>query len=482
VITRPLVNVVSCSCSVLIASCSLLLAPCSSPVCADTLVNFADFSSFASRWLSTGCTSANTWCGGVDYDISGTVDGKDMMLFSETWLNSKGPDLLSDDIAALIIHLNPAKSWKYDTAFMVCSLYEKWKRCHNPVYLKWVKDWVDPQVSSAGVITGYNQLDYNLDMTQPGRLLLAMHRHFGTAKYKLAADRLLVQLTNQPTTFDGGFWHKNIYKYQMWLDGVFMAEPFASEYAQIFNASQWFDEAAFQITLIASHTQDTLIYPGDPTRTGLCYHGWADLYGMAHANPVVATPVWADPATGHSPEFWGRAMGWYAMAMVDCLDYLPVDHLQRSNIITILNNLSAGLAAYQDPDDGPDTNNGMWWQVVNKGYPRATYSTNYTESSCTGMFSYAIGKAVEKGYIASDPNYYLAVSRAGLEGLRDYKVSYDAEGFLVLKDTVVVGSLNTTGDYAYYMAQARPDNDVKGVGALMRAALQYEKMTPVTYP
>ncbi len=454
------------------APCVVFLLGHSSP--AQALVNFADFSALAANWQQSGCTSANNWCGGVDYDISGAVDVNDLMLFSETWLASKD-HVLSDDVAALVIHLNPSRSWTYDRAFMVRSLYEKWKVCHNPVYLKWVKDWLGPQIAADGTILGYNQLDYNLDMIQPGRLLLAMYRHFGDGKYKLAADKLLVQLNNHPVTFDGGFWHKQKYPRQMWLDGIYMAETFTAEYAAMFNAPAWGDEAAFQITLIASHTQDTLIYPADPTRTGLMYHGWD---ASAFTTPPYTPKVWADPAKGHSPEFWGRAMGWYAMAIVDCLDYLPADHPQRSDIIAIFNTLAAGLAAYQDPNDGPDTNNGMWWQVVNKGYPRSTYPTNYTESSCTGMFSYAIGKAVEKGYIASDPNYYLAVSRAGLEGLRDYKVSYDVSGgWLRLKDTVQVGSLDGNGDYAYYMSIARPDNDVKGVGALMLAALQYEKTT-----
>lgn len=454
------------------ASLTVLLLFLVSTNHADTLVSFADFSSFAANWARSGCTAANSWCGGFDYNITGTVDASDLALFSENWLTSKD-HALSDDVASLIIHLNPTKTWTYDRAFMVASLYEKWKRCHNPVYLKFVKDWVDPQVSSAGVITGYKESDYNLDMVQPGRLLLAMHRHFGTAKYKLAADKLLTQLANQPTTYDGGFWHKAVYPRQMWLDGVFMAEPFAAEYAQLFNAPQWYDEAAFQISLIATHTQDTQIYPGDMSRTGLCYHGWD---ASAFTTPPYTPKVWADPTTGHSPEFWGRAMGWYAMAMVDCLDYLPQDHAGRAQIVTILNGLAAGLADYQDPATG------LWWQVVNKGYPRETYPDNYTESSCSAMFSYAIAKAVDKGYISSDPNYYRTVSRAALEGLQANKLSVDTEGFLVLKDTVQVGSLNTTGDYAYYMAQARPDNDVKGIGALMRAALQYEKMTPVTWP
>jgi unsaturated rhamnogalacturonyl hydrolase len=166
-------------------------------------------------------------------------------------------------------------------------------------------------------------------------------------------------------------------------------------------------------------------------------------------------------------------MGWYAMAIVDCLDYIPAEDPNRPKMITILNDLAAGLADFQDPATG------MWWQIVNKGYPRATYPDNYTESSCTAMFSYALGKAVEKGYIPSDP--YLAVSRTGFEGLVDNKVSFDGSNLLVLIDTVGVGSLSGNGNYAYYVDTSqcpRVTNDYKGVGALMRAALQYEKPLP----
>jgi unsaturated rhamnogalacturonyl hydrolase len=130
------------------------------------------------------------------------------------------------------------------------------------------------------------------------------------------------------------------------------------------------------------------------------------------------------------------------------------------------------VAYYQDPNYGPDANNGMWWQVVNKGYPRTTYSTNYTETSCTAMFSFTLARAVEKGYLPADP--YLAVSRTAFESLVAYKLSY-VGGYISLKDIVEVGG---PGSYASYMSPLRKVNDIKGVGAFMRAALQYEKMTP----
>jgi unsaturated rhamnogalacturonyl hydrolase len=445
----------------LISSSSLFAEP--------NLYNNLDFAAFANHWLQTGCTSANGWCGGYDYDISGRVDANDLLLFSENWLTSKD-HVLSDDIAAWILHVPVPAKWNYDNSFLLLSLYEKYQRCHNPTYLKYIKDWVDGRVSSSGVIntSDYKITDYILDHVQPGNLCLALYEHFGTAKYKTAADTLISQLTTQPTTFDGGFWHKYSYPRQMWLDGLYMAEPFACGYAKMFNAPHWFDEAGLQCTLVATHTQHSQIYGSG---TGLCYHGW----DSSHWETPPLTPQgWADPATGHSPEYWGRAIGWYAMALVDCLDIMPADHADRPQMLTILNNLAASIADYQDPCTG------MWWQVVDKGYPRATYPTNWTESSCTAMFSYAIGRAVDKGYITSDPNFYRSVSHRGYEGLVANKLTYSG-GYISLKDTVSVGSLSGYSSYSagynYYVNSTKATNDVKGVGALMRAALQYEKST-----
>ena len=472
-VISPLKSTARCGFLFLCASCLLFI---NSSVFAENLYNFTDFASFANQWLHTGCTSANGWCGGYDYDISGKVDVKDLYLFGENWLTPKGP-FRSDDIAAWIIKTgNVPQTWNYDRGFVLLSLYEKYQRCHNPTYLSCIKSWVDALVNSSGVITGYNKANYILDHVQPGNLCLIMYKHFGTAKYKTAADTLISLLVDQPTTFDDGFWHKQSYPRQMWLDGIYMAEPFAVRYASMFGDASWYDVAGYQCTLIATHTQHSQIYGSG---TGLLYHGWDS---SKFETPPLTPQGWAQPTYGHSPEYWGRAIGWYAMALVDCLDYIPDDDPCRPQMISILGDLAADLQTYQDPNNGPDANNGMWWQVVDKGYPRTTYPTNYTETSCTAMFSYALAKAVEKGYLPADP--YLAVSRAGYEGLVANKLTY-VSGYISLKDTVGVGSLGgyTTysGGYAYYMDRNKCPlviNDLKGVGAFMRAALQYEKMSP----
>ena len=451
----------------------LLLSP---SLFADELYNFTDFADFANEWLQS-CNSGNSWCNGYDYDTSGTVDTEDLSRFVNLWLTSKDT-LLSDKIATWILHNGVPSKWNYDNGFILLSLYEKWLVRPNPTQFKFIKDWVDALVEEDGDIDTdyYDPNNFILDHVQPGNLLLILYEHFGTAKYKLAMDdNLIWQMTNHPKTFDGGFWHKKSYPRQMWLDGLYMAEPFVCGYAKMFNEPDWYDVAGYQCTLVAKHTQHSQIYGSG---TGLLYHGWDS---SKFETPPLTPKGWAEPTYGHSPEYWGRAIGWYAMALVDCLDIMPTDDPCRPQMTTILSDLAEALQTYQDPNDGPDANNGMWWQVMDKGYPRATYSKNYTESSCTAMFSYALGKAVEKGYLPADP--YLAVSRAGFEGLRRYKLSYDINGYISLKDTVQVGSLsgyNTySGGYAYYVGVAHNvPNDLKGVGALMRAALQYEKMTP----
>jgi unsaturated rhamnogalacturonyl hydrolase len=456
----------------LVSALILLIVTSSAP--ASTLVNFADFSSFAAEWSRSGCTSANSWCDGYDYNISGSVDSSDLALFSENWLTSKD-HVLSDDIAKVFVDRGIPRGynrWVYDNGFALISLYEKYKRCHNPVYLKYLKDWVDVMVDSSGNVTdaAYKPTDYNLDMILCGRICLAMYNEFGEQKYKLAADHLInnqLGAAGQPRTADGGFWHKKKYPGQMWLDGLFMAEPFVAQYGRMFDSSAWIDESANQLAVIASHT-------ADPS-TGLLYHAWAD-WPSIYAYSYTPLPAWSYTLEGHTSEFWGRAIGWYSMALVDCLDYLPADHPRRQELVTVVRNLTAGLATYQDPTTH------MWWQVVNKGYPRTAYPTNWVESSCTGMFSYSIGKALEKGYL--DPNYsdyYRAASRTGYEGLVANKVSYDTSGYVKL--TTICGSTSAGPNYAYYVGLSKAtDNDFRGLAALMRAALQYEKMTPVIWP
>jgi len=256
------------------------------------------------------------------------------------------------------------------------------------------------------------------------------------------------QIKTHPRTSEGGFWHKRIYPSQMWLDGLYMAEPFYAEYAATFNETKPFDDIARQFILMERHSRDD--------NTGLLYHGWDESKKQR----------WANPETGRSPNFWARAMGWYAMALVDTLDHFPQQHPQRAELIAILNRLAVAISKYQERGSG------LWYQVLDK----ADAKGNYLESSAACMFVYALAKGVRKRYL---PATYLRVAESGYRGIVKEFLRTDANGQLNLEGTVSVGGLGGNpyrdGSYEYYLSEKVVTNDPKGVGALLLAATEMER-------
>jgi unsaturated rhamnogalacturonyl hydrolase len=236
----------------------------------------------------------------------------------------------------------------------------------------------------------------------------------------------------------------------MWLDGLYMAEPFYTQYAKEMAEPAAFDDIAKQFLLVARHTRDP--------RTGLMYHGW----------DAARTQKWADTATGLSPSFWGRAMGWYVVAAVDVLDYLPANHKDRTEIIRTLQDASEAIARVQDPVTG------LWWQVLDQ----PNRSGNYLESSASSMFVYALAKAARLGYIDS---HYRSVATRGFEGLINNLVKTAPDGMPSLTNVCQVaglgGALRKDGSYrdgsfAYYISEPVVADDYKGVGPFIMAALE----------
>jgi unsaturated rhamnogalacturonyl hydrolase len=220
--------------------------------------------------------------------------------------------------------------WTYEFGFVLKGVEGVWLSTRDEKYLNFIQQGMDKFVNPDGTIRTYNIADYNLDNILSGKDLLTLYKHTQQEKYKKAAALLREQLKQQPRTSDGGFWHKKIYPYQMWLDGLYMGEPFYAEYAATFHDDAAFDDIAKQFSLMERHARDP--------QTGLLYHGWDESKQQR----------WADPATGRSPNFWDRALGWYAMALVDTLDYFPSRHPQRGELITILNRLAKAIAKYQE--------------------------------------------------------------------------------------------------------------------------------------
>ena len=253
-----------------------------------------------------------------------------------------------------------------------CAMLQVWKKTGDRRYFDYVEAWADSLVDDKGEIHLYKKETYNLDYINSGKVLFDLYNETKKEKYKLAIENLIDQLKKQPRTTDGGFWHKKIYPNQMWLDGLYMASPFMARYGAEFNRPEWIDEAVKQFTLCHQHTYDT--------KTGLYYHAWNEDRSQR----------WADPETGHSPNFWGRSIGWWFMALVDALEYIPQDHSGYADMIKWTKELAETLSKYQDK-------NGLWYQVIDQ--PSRT--GNFPEASVTTQCMYAYMKAVNKGYIDS---------------------------------------------------------------------------------
>ncbi|HMF53738.1 MAG TPA: glycoside hydrolase family 88 protein, partial [Edaphobacter sp.] len=257
-----------------------------------------------------------------------------------------------------------------------------------------------------------------------------------------AAKYIYDQLALQPRTPSGGYWHKQIYPNQMWLDGAYMAEPFRAEYAALLQQPEDFTDITKQLLLMDQHMRDV--------RTGLLRHGWDESKQMK----------WADPKTGLSPEAWGRAMGWYAMALVDVLDWLPADNPDRAEIVRALNRTAKAIVAYQDKKTS------LWYQVLDKGSQKG----NFTEASASSMFVYALAKGVRMGYL---PQADLAAARRGWSAIQAAFVTPGPDGMSALKGTVMVGGLGGTpyrsGTFDYYVGEKTILNDAKGVGSFLLA-------------
>jgi unsaturated rhamnogalacturonyl hydrolase len=233
----------------------------------------------------------------------------------------------------------------------------------------------------------------------------------------------------------------------MWLDGLFMASPFYAEYGQAFGEAQAFDDIIHQVKLLESHARDG--------KTGLLYHAWDESREQR----------WANKETGCSAHFWGRAMGWFAMALVDVLDYFPKEHKDHAVLIVSLGGLAEAVAKVQDPS-------GLFWQVLDQPERQG----NYLESSATSMFAYALAKGSRLGYL--DKDRYLPVARRAYQGLVDTRITRDSDGLVSLQGVCSVAGLGGNpyrdGSFEYYISEKVVANDYKGVGAIILAALELE--------
>ncbi|GAA0878921.1 glycoside hydrolase family 88 protein [Algoriphagus jejuensis] len=344
------------------------------------------------------------------------------------------------------IDFNPKPKWEYTHGLIMSSMQAVSKQYGEPRFFDYTKKFADFMVDSAGNILTYKKTDYNIDRVNGGKFLINLYQETGEEKYKLAVDMLRDQMREHPRNSEGGFWHKKVYPHQMWLDGLYMGSPFLAQYGAAFDEPALFDDVANQILTMDKY--------GYSEETGL-YH---------HAYDESKSQKWADPVTGLSTNYWGRSIGWYAMALVDVLDFLPADHPKRGEIIAIAQKLAKGIARYQTPE-------GVWYQVVDQG----TREGNYLEASASSMFAYFLLKGSAKGYLDQED---LQNGKKAYEGMLKEFIVENADGSITITKVCGVAGLGGTpyrdGSYEYYVGEVIRENDPKGVGPFILASLQYE--------
>ena len=372
--------------------------------------------------------------------------------------------------AGVVSTIRKPGEWSYEEGVLLDGMTAEWEVSHAPAELDYVKAAVDKYVQADGTIVmgpsgrAFPVEAHTLDDIEMGRAVLFCYRQTHEEKYRKAAMFLHEALKSQPRNASGGYWHKQIYPDQMWLDGAYMAEPFRAEYAALFGVDE-LEDVASQFLLMDDHMRDA--------KTGLLLHGWDESGKMA----------WADKTDRLSPEVWARAMGWYCMALVDVLDWVPEDYFRRWDLLRVLKDALLAVTKYQSAD-------GLWWQVMDQGSARThagrsqkltvrgaapdskefvAAAGNFEEASASAMFTYALAKAVRKGYV---PAGYEANARRGWNGVQRRFVTVK-DGDAVLSGTVKAAGLGgmpyRSGTYEYYVGEPRGEQDAKGVGAYLLA-------------
>ena len=376
---------------------------------------------------------------------------KDVPLPAPAPVAQSATDISKDVVDATIERLPTASdlgAWEYSRALFLMGELSVYQRTHDPKYLTYAKAWADSHIDAKGSID--RPIDA-LDFIMPGNVAISLYRETGDKKYKVAADRLAEIFKTYPRTADGGFWHamNGERDHQLWLDGTFMALPFLVRQGALSGHQAEVDaEAVRQLLVYGLHTRDA--------NGPLYFHAYDE---SGHA-------TWADPVTHQASVKWGRAIGWYCVALVDVLEAMPQspataeEKAQRQQLIAIVQKMASDLVAVQDPATG------LWFQIMDKPKLKG----NFLETSSSSMFTYFLDSAVKHGYI--DASYQTAAQH-GYQGVLS-KVVTGADGHLHIKD-ICEGT--NVGDQAYYLERKVNTDDFHGLGAflMMNEEVQYNR-------
>ncbi len=334
-------------------------------------------------------------------------------------------------------------SWNYEDGCIYKGAMDLYRVTQQEKYLAFILDQLEGFVTAEGGIINYRPEEFNIDNINAGKVLFDIYTLTGQVKYRQAIERLKGQLDKHPRTQEKNFWHKKIYPNQVWLDGLYMAMPFYAKYEKVFNRGIYIEDICHQFLNVRKRVWDA--------KKQLYYHGYDESRKEA----------WCDPNTGLSKNFWGRAMGWYAMALVDTLEIIADEEAYCKALKEMLVEALEGLLRYREEKSG------LWYQVIDAG-PR---EGNYLETSASLMIAYTLMKAVRLGYI---PEAMKAYGLKAFEGVINTYLDSDNKH---LGGICGVAGLGNTpyrdGSYEYYISEKITINDPKGVGALMMAYSEY---------
>lgn len=332
-------------------------------------------------------------------------------------------------------------TWNYIDGCMIKALLEMYAITKEEKYLNFADEFITYHVREDGSIKDYDIHELNIDNVNAGKVLFELYDITGKERYRKAIDTVYEQIKIQPRTKEGNFWHKKIYPNQVWLDGLYMGQPFYMEYETRFNNKEHYEDIFNQFCNVEKLMRDP--------KTGLYYHGYDSS----------REAKWCNKETGLSKNFWLRALGWFVMALIDTIDKMDKSYTEMYNkLMQMFKDLIESLLKFQDES-------GMWYQVVDKGNREG----NYLETSGSAIMAYAILKGVRMGFL---PESYAAYGEKAFKGICD-KYLYEKDGEMNLGGICLVAGLgrpdSRDGSYEYYISEPVVENEAKGVAPLLLA-------------
>lgn len=353
--------------------------------------------------------------------------------------------------------------WNYAVGIELEGLLDTYRVHGDDSILNYLHTYRQKMIDERGDVVGYDYNAFNLDNVRPAKFILRMQQYGAKKGEKIALKTFMKQLLNQPRTREGVFWHKAIYANQVWLDGIFMGLPFYCDYA-VKNCSprkarRILDDAVNQMMQTDRRTYDE--------KTGLWKHAWDETHKQ----------FWANPHTGQSRHTWARALGWYVMAMTECLDVMPDDYPRKAEVVALLQKVMKAVVQYQDKKSR------VWYDVLDVESPK-----NYLESTASCMFAYVLLKGSRMGWLDTDFN---EAGKRAYEGILKRFIRVNEDRTITLTDCCSVSGLGPgkgpfvpagkenykrDGSFDYYMSEPIRDNDAKGIGPFIWASLEMERL------